>query len=219
VLRAGGKGAANGAPCTRSGGGDGGWGVYGGGGGGSGTTAYILTDPNDPNSYVGVESGGGGGGAGSSLAPAGGTVTTDSTGVPEIVISYSLADLSTSISGPATVSPGSNLTYVVTVANAGPAAAGSTVLSSSIPARAQFQSVSTSSGQCTAPAKGATSGQIVCSLGDLAAPGSATVRVVLKSGGPKGSVISFSASATSVIGDPNSANNAGTRNTTIVQRH
>jgi len=55
------------------GGGGGGGGLYGGGGGGGATSAA---------------GGGGGGGGGSNLVPAGGTATTDTTGTPEIVVSF-----------------------------------------------------------------------------------------------------------------------------------
>jgi uncharacterized repeat protein (TIGR01451 family) len=219
VLWAGGHGSRIGAPCLISGAGDGGYGLYGGGGGGSGTTAEVLTDPSDPNSFVGVESGGGGGGAGSSLAPPAGTITTDNTAVPEIVISYVLgADVSTSIAAPATATPGTKLTYVITVANAGPLTANGAVLNAAIPARSSFVRVSTGAGSCTAPPADASSGTIACHLGDLPAFGSATVRVVLSVGGPKGSVVTFSASAASTVVDPKPANNAATANTKIVKK-
>ena len=63
-------------------------GLYGGGGGGGGGFDAFGFD---------VAASGGGGG-GSSLVPSGGTISTDSTGVPEVVISYT---------SPAAVSPAS----------------------------------------------------------------------------------------------------------------
>jgi hypothetical protein len=63
-------------------GGAGGGGLYGGGGGGG--KASVNDDEDD-------ESGSGGGGGGSSLAPAGGSVTANSSGLPsEVVISYTV---------------------------------------------------------------------------------------------------------------------------------
>lgn len=60
---------------TFYGGGGGGGGLHGGGGGGG----VVLESTNDS---------GGGGGGGSSLVPAGGTLTTDTTGTPSITISF-----------------------------------------------------------------------------------------------------------------------------------
>jgi uncharacterized repeat protein (TIGR01451 family) len=82
ALANGGHGALTGTGCSRGGGGGGG-GVYGGGGGGA---PAGVSGPN------GGDSGGGGGGGGSSLVPAGGAITTDISGVPEVVISYTVAD-------------------------------------------------------------------------------------------------------------------------------
>jgi uncharacterized repeat protein (TIGR01451 family) len=75
----GGNGAFIPNSFCQNGGGGGGGGVYGGGSGGGGGIE------NDPDLTSG---GGGGGGGGSSLVPAGGTATTDATGQPRIVISY-----------------------------------------------------------------------------------------------------------------------------------
>lgn len=61
-------------------GGGGGGGYYGGGGGGTGGI-----DNTDTGQYA---AGNGGGGGGSSLVPSGGSVSIDSTAVPEIVVSY-----------------------------------------------------------------------------------------------------------------------------------
>ena len=58
-------------------GGGGGAGLNGGGGGGSGAEGG-----------TGIVGGGGGGGAGASFAPMGATIAMDSTGIPEIIITY-----------------------------------------------------------------------------------------------------------------------------------
>jgi uncharacterized repeat protein (TIGR01451 family) len=70
------------APFCEAGGGGGGGGLYGGGGGGAGGMDAFGFDT----------AGSGGGGGGSSLVPAGGTLSIDSTAVPEIVISYTIPD-------------------------------------------------------------------------------------------------------------------------------
>jgi hypothetical protein len=67
------------AGSTGGGGGGGGGGLFGGGGGG-GAAARAT----------GTSGGGGGGGCGSPSVPPGGTVTPDTTGVPEVVVSYTL---------------------------------------------------------------------------------------------------------------------------------
>ncbi len=74
-----GQGGSGQFPCcaTQDPGGGGGGGYFGGGGGGSGA----FDD--------GLIGGGGGGGAGSDSVPAGGSVSTDTTGVPSVTISYS----------------------------------------------------------------------------------------------------------------------------------
>ncbi|MDQ6742869.1 MAG: hypothetical protein M3Z97_08180, partial [Candidatus Dormibacteraeota bacterium] len=67
------------AGTTGGGGGGGGGGLFGGGGGG-GASAGVA----------GSSGGGGGGGCGSSSTPPGGTNTPDTTGVPEVVLSYTV---------------------------------------------------------------------------------------------------------------------------------
>jgi hypothetical protein len=66
---------------TAGGGGGGGGGLLGGGGGGGAAAR--------PTGSTG-SGGGGGGGCGSPSVPPGGTVTPDTTGVPEVVVSYTL---------------------------------------------------------------------------------------------------------------------------------
>jgi uncharacterized repeat protein (TIGR01451 family) len=86
-LGQGGTGAVAGSNCDviQNEGGGGGGGLYGGGGGGGGGSDTSVIPESDGGS--------GGGGGGSSLAPAGGTSIIDSTGTPEIVISYAAPDV------------------------------------------------------------------------------------------------------------------------------
>ena len=80
VLQTGGPaGLGTVAGATAGGGGGGGGGLFGGGGGGGAGA-----------SVAGSSGGGGGGGCGSSSTPPGGTITPDTTGVPEVVLSYSV---------------------------------------------------------------------------------------------------------------------------------
>jgi uncharacterized repeat protein (TIGR01451 family) len=95
-----------------SGGGGGGGGYYGGGGGGGGG-----------NDGGGSPAGGGGGGGGSSLVPSGGSLTTDSTGVPEVTISYTVPDAvaPTSIDFGSQAVGSSSAPQTVTLSNTGTA--------------------------------------------------------------------------------------------------
>lgn len=75
----------------------------------------------------------------------------------------------------AQAAPGDNLTYTITVTNAGPAVAVGTHLSDQLPRGAQFVSASPSQGTCTP-----STSEVVCNLGDLASGAAATVNVVVK---------------------------------------
>jgi hypothetical protein len=97
---AGGTGGAGSEGETGGTGGGGGSGLFGGGGGGGGATSEGLL-----GEHAGA---GGGGGGGWSLVPSGGASGLDTTGVPEIVLSY--------VPGPPTasiVAPASGGTYGV----------------------------------------------------------------------------------------------------------
>src|SRR5262249_1795586 len=74
------------------------------------------------------------------------------------------ADVSTTKSGPAAVAPGTDISYTVTVSNAGPSDAANTQLSDVMPANTTFVSNTQNSGpafNCTNPASGAN-GTITC---------------------------------------------------------
>ncbi|MEW6472728.1 MAG: DUF11 domain-containing protein [Actinomycetota bacterium] len=74
-----------------------------------------------------------------------------------------------------TATTGENLTYTITVANAGPAVAVGTHLSDQLPDGAEFVSATPSQGTCTPSGR-----DVVCELGDLASAGTATVTVVVR---------------------------------------
>lgn len=114
-------------------------------------------------------------------------------------LSTSLADLSVASSVPASVSTGTNLTYQLTISNAGPVAATPASLIDNIPDGSTLQSVVPSQGKCS----GAT--VIYCNLGNLNAGKSATVQITITplSTGP----LTNTASVSAPQGDPNPANN------------
>jgi uncharacterized repeat protein (TIGR01451 family) len=115
------------------------------------------------------------------------------------------------------VPAGTNLTYTITVNNAGPDAAASAALSDTLPASTTFVSLSSPGGwSCTTPAVGA-SGTINCTNASMAVGNAVftlTVAVSPTAGG--GTAISNTATVTSATGDATSANNTATENTTVV---
>jgi len=75
---------------------------------------------------------------------------------------------------PDPVGVGSNLTYTVTVSNAGPSAATAVLFTNVLPAGVTFGSVTPSQGGCTP-----SGGTVTCSLGVLASGASATVAIAV----------------------------------------
>jgi uncharacterized repeat protein (TIGR01451 family) len=107
---------------------------------------------------------------------------------------------------PATI--GNNITYTLTVSNAGPAAASNVVLTDTLPAGVTFVSAIASQGSCS----GTTT--VTCNLGTINAPASATVTIVatVNSTG----TLANSASVTATETDPNPADNSATLNSQAV---
>jgi hypothetical protein len=87
-LGQGGTGGFEAAGVCNVGGGGGGGGLYGGGGGGGGLQEQFVFS----SSVVEIFAADGGGGGGSSLVPHGGSLSADSTGVPGVLISYTVPD-------------------------------------------------------------------------------------------------------------------------------
>jgi uncharacterized repeat protein (TIGR01451 family) len=149
-------------------GGGGGGGYWGGGAGGDGNDV------------------GGGGGAGSSYWIKGATnasMTEDTTGSPEVIISYKVPqpDLALTNSGsPTTVVIGSKLIYTIRATNTGKATANGVKVTDALPATVRFKTVTTSQGICKHVAgsggKGAT---VSCSLASLGAGKRATVTIAV----------------------------------------
>ena len=109
------------------------------------------------------------------------------------------------------VAAGSTLAYTVKVTNAGPSSTDVT-MTDNIPANTVFASLSSPAGwNCTTPAVGGT-GTVSCSksgvaLGEMA---SFVVNVVVSPAALNGAVVSNTATATSSVTDPNTANNSST---------
>ena len=91
------------------------------------------------------------------------------------------ADVSVGKTGPATATPGDDLTYVLTVANAGPSDGSDVALSDALPSGTTFVSVAQTSGPAAtivAPAVGA-GGVVTASWASFASGGTATFDVVV----------------------------------------
>jgi uncharacterized repeat protein (TIGR01451 family) len=133
------------------------------------------------------------------------------------VSGFATADLSiTKVDSPDPVIAGTNLTYTITVTNAGPDAAATVQWSDTLPAGTTFNAASFPVGwSCTTPPVGA-GGTVACSIASLGV-GSAvftlTVRVdaVLAAG----TVLSNTATATSTTADHDSGDLSATATTTV----
>lgn len=118
------------------------------------------------------------------------------------------ADLSVAMTAsPANAVAGQNLTFTITVSNAGPDGATGVVLTDALPANLPFVSSSAAQGSC-----GGTS-TVTCTLGTLAAGASSTVTVVVSPAAAGTS--SNQAAVTSAVADPVGANDAVTLAVTI----
>jgi uncharacterized repeat protein (TIGR01451 family) len=125
------------------------------------------------------------------------------------------ADLSVSITGPATAKSKASVTYLLTVQNAGPSAATNVVLTDNLPFGTQFSSVPPSQGTCTLPGKKGTT--ISCQLGDVANGGNSTSGVTLKVTAKAPANLSSVATVASDVLDPNTSNNTASFTTKITK--
>lgn len=127
------------------------------------------------------------------------------------VVSGSAALSITNTDTPVPVQSGGTITYTQTVTNGGPSVATSSVMTETTPANTTFQSITIPTGwSCTTPAVG-SAGTINCTDASFAV-GSSTFTVVLKvaTGTASGTAINDTATISSAVADPNSANNSAT---------
>ena len=123
------------------------------------------------------------------------------------------ADLSVSLSdSPDPVTTGAQLTYTITVHNAGPGDATNTSVTNSLPGGVSYVSSSASGGGTCKK----TGNKIVCDLGTVTTTTDRTVTIKTTVTKKSGS-ISDSASVTSDVTDPAQANNLDTETTTIAK--
>ena len=107
-----------------------------------------------------------------------------------------------------TANAGENLTYTITVANAGPAVAVGAHLTDQLPEGAEFVSATPSQGSCSPSSR-----DVVCELGDMASAATATVTVVVRVTRP-GTAVNV-AYVTSQMLDENSGNNQAQATTEV----
>lgn len=129
-----------------------------------------------------------------------------------IVVGAPDADLSIDKTSPeAEVFVGNNLTYNLTVSNAGPADASGVIVTDALPEGTSFVSASPTQGVCSE-----SSGQVICELGDIANGGMASITLVLSA--DAAGVIVNTADVTGDQPDPTPGNSSSTVAVTVVQR-
>lgn len=127
------------------------------------------------------------------------------------------ADLSTAVvDTPDGVVAGANISYAITMSNAGPSYAASATMQDTLPGGTTFVSLVTPSGwSCTSPAVG-NNGAVSCSRA-VFAPGSSVFTLVVQvaPGTATATVITNTATAASTTNDPSAGNNSSTATTTV----
>jgi uncharacterized repeat protein (TIGR01451 family) len=127
-----------------------------------------------------------------------------------------VADLAVTKNGPANAVAGDNLTYTITVSNAGPAAAANVVITDALPTGTTFVSLTQTAGptfNCTTPAAGAN-GTVTCSIPALAVT-SASFTLVANVSSTSSGTLANSVAVSSTTADPTPANSAATAPTTV----
>ncbi len=119
------------------------------------------------------------------------------------------ADVAVTKSGPNSVTPGSDLSYTITVVNLGPSDATTVSLNDPLPAETTFVSLSSPVGwSCSTPAVGGN-GTVTCTIGSLSANASAvfTLVVHVSTDTPPGTFITNKATVSTATFDPYYENN------------
>jgi len=117
------------------------------------------------------------------------------------------ADVSLTKTAPATVTSGQNMTYTLTLSNAGPDAAANVTVTDVLPAGETFVSATPSQGSFNSATGVWTVGTVT-----TGAPQTLTLTVNVTAAG---GTLTNTATATSTTADPNPANNTSTASTTV----
>jgi uncharacterized repeat protein (TIGR01451 family) len=134
--------------------------------------------------------------------------------VTTLVASPTQADVSINkTASPNPVNQGTNLTYTLTVYNAGPAVAQTVVVSDAIPAQVTYTSSSTTAGSCTYTASTTT---VSCNLGNMSVGDTVVVTINVNAVTFSSSTLSTNTATVSAsTSDPNLSNNTSSYTTTI----
>ncbi len=142
--------------------------------------------------------------------------TANNTQQPTSTLVTTTADLSITKSGaPNPVTAGNNLTYTLTVSNAGPSEASAVVVTDNLPANLTFvSSASSDPGFACA----VSNNKVTCTKTAFAASASATITIIgkVKAETPNGALLTNTATIASASADPNSANNSANATTRVV---
>ncbi len=122
-------------------------------------------------------------------------------------VSSTPADISVSLTAPATATTGTALSYTAKATNAGPNAATGATLAATLDPSLIVNSVTASQGTCT------TAAPILCDFGDLA--NGATATVTINATATSSGTLSAVASASASSYDPTLSNNQATGSTTV----
>jgi uncharacterized repeat protein (TIGR01451 family) len=131
------------------------------------------------------------------------------------------ADVSiTKTDSPDPVLAGGNITYTVTISNAGASDAQTVSFTDAVPANTTFVSTNQNSGPtflCATPPSGGT-GNVTCAIATLPAGASATFDIIVRANSnlTTGSTITNSVTAASTTPDPNTENNTAETTTSVI---
>ena len=129
--------------------------------------------------------------------------------------STTLADLSVVKTAPGATDQGANVSFTVTVNNAGPSDASTVLLSDTVPAGSTFVSATQTAGptfNCTTPVVGGT-GTIACTIATMPAGTTASFSFVVIASAA--GTLTNTATVSAATADPNLANNSSTGSTPI----
>ncbi len=135
---------------------------------------------------------------------------------PTTVADPTAADLSVrKTDTPDPVAPGQVITYTLSIANRGPAAAASVVVADTLPVGTTFESAVPPAGwTCPAP----VAGVLTCTIPALASGATASIAVAVRvdGGAPSGTTVSNTVTVTSATPDPDPTNNQATEPTLVL---
>jgi uncharacterized repeat protein (TIGR01451 family) len=124
----------------------------------------------------------------------------------------------TKTDSPDPVVAGTNLTWVITVTNAGPSTATNTVVQDVLPGEVQVLSVTPSVGSCQGGIPGNPAAPMTCTLGSVAVGDSPTITIVARvlANTPQGATVHNNVRVASGVFDPDNANNVASSFTLVL---